>query len=287
MTRHRFIAPIVAAALACLAAPAAVAADGPVWRQVEPDRLVFMELQDGLVVIELNPRFAPKTVRQFRDLAGRGFYDGLPFYRVIDGFVAQGGDGSDLGKRSDVPLIDAEFEIEWPDEADWTPAQEPDLFAPQTGFIDGFAVARDPREGTAWLAHCPGAVAMARNEGPDTSRTDFYIVIGQAPRYLDRNMNVFGRVVHGMDAVQRIRRGKQADNGILSDDGAVSRIRKVRLGTDIPEEERLTVLVPDTADKSFEDMLDDRRKRKQKFFHNRPPQVLDVCQVPTAGRVTR
>ena len=77
------------------------------------------------------------------------------------------------------------------------PAREPDLFARQTGFIEGFAGARDPQGGTAWLAHCPGAVAMARNEGPDTSRTDFYIVIGQAPRYLDRNMNVFGRVVHG------------------------------------------------------------------------------------------
>ena len=73
-----------------------------------------MEMQEGQVVIELNPLFAPKTVRQFRRLASEGFYDGLSFYRVIDGFVAQGGDGSDLGERSEVPLIDAEFEIDWP-----------------------------------------------------------------------------------------------------------------------------------------------------------------------------
>ena len=215
----------------------AICQDDLVWNAMEPDNTVYLELQEGTVVIELNPMFAPKTVKQFRDLVGRGFYDGLLFYRVIDGFVAQGGDGSDLGERSDVPLIDAEFEIDWPEEAVWTPAQESDLFAPQTGFIDSFAVARDPREGKAWLAHCPGVVAMARNEGPDSSRTDFYIVIGQAPRYLDRNMNVFGRVVHGMDAVQRIRRGKPADNGIISDEGAVSRIRRIRLGTEIPDEE--------------------------------------------------
>ena len=263
------------------------AAGGPVWREVDPDRLVFMELQEGLVVIELNPLFAPKTVRQFRELAEAGFYDGLDFYRVIDGFVAQGGDGSDLGERSEIPLIEAEFEIDWPAEVDWMPVQAPDLFAPETGFIDGFAVARDPAKGKAWLAHCPGVVAMARNEGADSSRTDFYIVIGQAPRYLDRNMNVFGRVIFGMDVVQRIHRGKASDNGIITDDGASTRIRTLRTGTQVPKEERLRALVPDTADKSFSGLLDDRRKRKQKFFHNPPPRVLDVCQVPVSGRVTR
>ena len=287
MDPRRLLTGLLATALSLSAGLAAAqVAEGPLWREVDPERLVFMELRDGLVVIELNPLFAPKTVKQFRELADRGFYDGLGFYRVIDGFVAQGGDGSDLGERSEIPLIDAEFEIDWPQEVNWTPVQAPDLFAEQTGFIDGFAVARDPGEGTAWLTHCPGVVAMARNEGPDSSRTDFYIVIGQAPRYLDRNMNVFGRVIHGMDAVQRIRRGKPADNGIITDDAASSRIRSLRTGSAIPEDERLTALVPDTGDKSFRDMLDDRRKRKQKFFHHPPPRVLDVCQVPVGGRVT-
>jgi peptidylprolyl isomerase len=265
----------------------AEAASEPLWREVDPDRLVFMELQEGQVVIELNPLFAPKTVKQFKQLVSDGFYDGLSFYRVIDGFVAQGGDGSDLGERSEVPLIDAEFEIDWPEDVAYTQAQAPDMFAPQTGFIDGFAVARDKSDNKAWLIHCPGVVAMARNEGPDSSRTDFYIVIGQAPRYLDRNMNVFGRVIHGMDIVQKIRRGKPADNGIIVDDVTSSRIRKISLGSEIPEEERVTALVLDTGDESFRSYLDDRRNRKQKFFHNRPPKVLDVCQVPMAGRVTK
>jgi peptidylprolyl isomerase len=287
MRGHRILSGLMVALLALLAGTPVKAASEPLWREIEADRLVFMQLQEGLVVIELNPLFAPKTVQQFRRLVRDGFYDGLSFYRVIDGFVAQGGDGSDLGEYSEVPLIESEFEIEWPEEIDYIQAQSPDLFAPETGFVDGFAVGRDPENNSGWLAHCPGVVAMARNEGPDTSRTDFYIVIGQAPRYLDRNMNVFGRVVHGMDAVQRILRGKPADNGIIEDDMARSRMRSVRLGSDIPDEERPRVLVPDSTDPSFKGFLNGRRDRKEKFFHQRPPRVLDVCQVPMAGRVTR
>jgi peptidylprolyl isomerase len=267
--------------------PALALAEDPTWREVDPQNLVFMDLFEGQVVIELNPTFAPKTVQQFRQLVQDRFYEGLSFYRVIDGFVAQGGDGSDLGERSNIPLIEAEFEREWSEDFVYMPAQKPDFFAPDTGFIDGFAVGRDPDQGTAWLTHCPGVIAMARNDGADSSRTDFYIVIGQAPRYLDRNMNVFGRVIHGMDVVQRVRRGAAADNGIISDDTASSRIRSIRLAGEVPEEERLQAFVLDTSSKGFADLLRDRRERRQRFFHRKPPQVLDVCQVPMAGRVTR
>jgi peptidylprolyl isomerase len=272
---------------AVMAPAAALAADDLIWRAVDPENLVLMDLPDGRVAIELNPRFAPRTVRQFRTLVRDRFYDGLPFYRVIDGFVAQGGDGSDLGEFSEVPLLAAEFETELDEEAPWVTVQKNDLFAEETGFIDGFAVARDARSRTAWLTHCPGTVAMARNEGPDTSRTDFYIVIGQAPRYLDRNMNVFGRVVAGMDVVQRIRRGRPADNGVIRDDAASTRIRRMTIAADLPEPERPTVLVIDTEDASFRALLDGRRDRREKFFHHKPPRVLDVCQVPMAGRLTR
>lgn len=257
------------------------------WRQVDPDRLVFMELQEGRVTIELNPLFAPETVEQFRELVQRRFYDGLGFYRVIDGFVAQGGDGSDLGELSNVPLINAEFEIEPPADLLFTSVQKPGLFAAETGFVDGFPVARDERGEQLWIPHCPGIVAMARNESPDSSRTDFYIVIGQAPRYLDRNMNVFGRVIDGMDVVQRIKRGPPGDNGVIRVDTEMSRIRSMRLAADIDEAERLDAFVMDTTSEGFAELLDQRRVRRHKFFHHRPPEVLDVCQVPMAGRVTK
>jgi peptidylprolyl isomerase len=277
----------VAACLIGLLPLFAYAADDLIWREVDPENLVIMELYEGQVAIELNPMFAPDTVRQFRKLVQEHFYDGLSFYRVIDGFVAQGGDGSDLGELSLVPLIDAEFESELPEKVAFTPVQKDDLFAPETGFIDGFAVARDSTGKTAWLTHCPGVVAMARNDSIDSSRTDFYIVIGQAPRYLDRNMNVFGRVVDGMDAVQRIRRGPAGENGIIQDETLSSRIRSMKLASDMPREERLSALVIDTNSKGFGKLLKDRRNRKQKFFHHKPPEVLDVCQVPMAGRLTR
>jgi peptidylprolyl isomerase len=265
----------------------AVAATDIIWRQVDPDNLVFIDLSEGEVAIELNPLFAPETVKQFRRLVQERFYDGLSFYRVIDGFVAQGGDGSDLGELSLVPLIDAEFERDLPDGTGFTSVQKNDLFAPETGFVDGFAAARDVAENKAWLTHCPGVIAMARNDGPDSSRTDFYFVIGQAPRYLDRNMNVFGRVIHGMDVVQKIRRGPADDNGIIQDETATSRIRGMRLASDIPKDERLSGFVMDTNSKGFEKLLKNRRNRKQKFFHNKPPRVLDVCLVPVPASITK
>jgi len=275
------------AALLSAGLPGLAVADDPTWREVEPENLVFMDLHEGQVVIELNPIFAPKTVEQFRRLVQERFYEGFSFYRVIDGFVAQGGDGSDLGALSDVPLIEAEFEREWPADQPFTPVQKPDLFAPETGFVDGFAAGREAAGGKTWLTHCPGAVAMARNDDAGSSRTDFYIVIGQAPRYLDRNMNVFGRVIHGMEAVQKIARGPAADNGIIRDETRVSRIRSMKLGSDIPKEERLSAFVMDTNSPGFEQLLRDRRERKQRFFHHQPPRVLDVCQVPMAGRLTK
>jgi peptidylprolyl isomerase len=275
------------AALTALAPVAFAAEPEPVWREVDPENLVFLELHEGRVVIELNPTFAPATVKQFRRLVRERFYDGLSFYRVIDGFVAQGGDGSDLGELSNVPLIEAEFERDWSNDLPYTAAQKPDLFAPETGFVDGFAVARDPAAETVWLAHCPGVVAMARNESPGSSRTDFYFVIGQAPRYLDRNMNVFGRILDGMAAVQKIRRGRPENNGVIQDETASSRIRSMWLAADIPESERFSAYVVDTSGAAFKALLENRRDRKQPFFHNRPPNVLDVCQIPVASRVTK
>jgi peptidylprolyl isomerase len=277
----------VIAVLIGLSPCCAVAAKDPTWREVDPDNLVFIELFEGQVVLELNPQFAPKTVTQFRKLVQQRFYNGLSFYRVIDGFVAQGGDGSDLGELSLVPLIEAEFETKRNDDVPFTRVQKNDLFADETGFITGFATARDLSDNTIWLTHCPGAVAMARNDSPDSSRTDFYIVIGQAPRYLDRNMNVFARVIEGMDVVQQIKRGPVNENGIFQDDTSSSRIRSMRLASDIPKKERLSGFVVDTSSKGFEQYLESRRDRKQKFFHNKPAAVLDICQVPVASRTTK
>lgn len=283
-----------------LAPSLAMGQDDLIWNSLEPDNTVYLELLEGTAVIQLNPQFAPKTVKKFKALLADQFYRGLSFYRVIDGFVAQGGDESDMDGSEIKTLLKAEFEIDWPqkpkdkDKAkdwlamSWTPVQTDDLFAPYTGFIDGFPAARDKASGgKAWLTHCPGTVAMARNDDPDSSGTDFYIVIGQAPRYLDRNLTVFGRVVWGMDAVQRIKRGPIDDNGIIEKDLDRSYIKRMRLASSIAPGERLDLYVADTNGKGFESMLKDRRNRKQSFFHHKPPRVLDVCQVPVPVRLEK
>jgi len=170
----------------------------------------------------------------------------------------------------------------------WTPVQTDDMFAAYTGFIDGFPAARDDKKaGKAWLTHCPGTVAMARNDDPDSGSTDFYIVIGQAPRYLDRNLTVFGRVVWGMDVVQRIKRGSARENGIIEEDLERSWIKRMRLASSIDAEQRLDIYVADTNTDGFKKMLKQRRNRNQKFFHHKPPKVLDICQVPVPARLEK
>ena len=279
---------------------ACFAQDDLVWNPLDADNTVYLELQEGTVVIQLNPVFAPKTVEHFKQLIADQFYAGTSFYRVIDGFVAQAGDGSDIDGSEAAAPLKAEFEIDWPlkpaDEEEaknwtpmsWTPVQSNDLFAAYTGFIDGFPAARDDdKAGKVWLTHCPGTVAMARNDDPDSGATDFYIVIGQAPRYLDRNLTVFGRVVWGMDVVQRIKRGPALKNGIIEADLERTWIKQARLASALDQAQRLDVYVADTNSPGFLQMLKDRRERSQKFFHYKPPEVLDVCQVPVPARLEK
>jgi peptidylprolyl isomerase len=274
------------ALLLAAALPQAVAAQAEMtWREVSPERLVYMDLAEGQVIIELNPRFAPKTVAQFERLVKADFYRGLSFYRVIDGFVAQAGDESDINLPNTEPALPPEFELERDKDLPWRSVEREDLYQAETGFIDGFGAARDRRH--VWLTHCPGAVAMARSTEPDSGSTDFYIVIGQAPRYLDRNLTIFGRVLQGMDVVQRIQRGRTEDNGVIASDTARSRISRMRMGSDLDAQERRQVFVMDTHSEGFADFMQARRHRRDDFFHRKPPAVLDVCQVPVATRVEK
>jgi len=283
-----------------ITAPSVPAQQDLIWNSAGPENTVYLRLKEGTVVIQLNPTFAPKTVERFKELLEEQFYRSLSFYRVIDGFVAQGGDESDIDDSPSAKTLKAEFEIDWPlkpkdkDEAkdwqpmSWTLVQKDDMFAPYTGFIDGFPAARDQKKaGKAWLTHCPGSVAMARNEDPNSGSTDFYIVIGQAPRYLDRNLTIFGRVIWGMDVVQRIKRGPPLENGMIEEDLKRSWITRMQLASSLAKSERLDIYVADTNSKGFKNMLKKRRDRKDKFFHHQPPKVLDICQIPILSRLEK
>lgn len=258
------------------------------FQKVPADDLIIMELDSGRVMIQLIPAVAPNHVARFKQLVASGQYDGKSFYRVIEGFVAQGGLENDdtLNTEDATKLAPLGIESELAYQAEqFTVVQTPDLFAPETGFFSGFPAAADPETHKAWLTHCPGALAMARGNEADSATSDFYIVIGQAPRYLDRIMTVFGRVVSGFDAVQRIRRGKSSENGIISDVEQRTIIHKVSLVSMLPEAEQPLVEVLKTQGDTFSERIASRKHRSHAFFFKKPPAVLDVCQIPLPVKI--
>src|SRR6202007_1189089 len=102
------------------------------------------------------------------------------------------------------------------------------------------------------MIHCPGPFAFARDDKADTATTEFYVVIGEAPRRLDRNLTAFGRVIDGMDNLQKLTRGNPAvDNGVIADKTKQDPIFAMHLASDMPEAERPHYEVMRTDSKAF------------------------------------
>jgi len=277
--------------------PAASAEPVSDWRDVDPQNLVLIDTKYGQVAVELAPEFAPKHVARLRALIRAHFYDGLSFYRVIDGFVAQGGIGEGTASTKDHPVettdlskwpaLKAEFDRASKPDPVFTPLGNADLMAPEVGFENGFAVARDPAEHREWLIHCPGTFAFARDNDPDTATTEFYIVIGEAPRRLDRDLTAFGRVLSGMQYLQKLERGDpEIDNGVIADASKRDPIIRVRIASDLRAAERPAYQVIRTESKTFADAVESRRHPTSPFYFRKPPPVLDICGVPVAVKRT-
>jgi peptidylprolyl isomerase len=263
------------------------------WRTLDLNNTVLLTLPHGKVVIELAPQFSPKHVAQFSSLVKKGFYDGEQFYRVIDGFVAQGGPVDDSEKDKSIPTL--AIEETWNTKKDWPFAkvQKNDLFAFETGFKDGFAIARDKATNESddkvktWLTHCPGTLAMARGNEADTATSHFYFVIGQAPRYLDKIMTIFGRVVYGMNPIQAKQRTSVIEGEKAIEKSNFTSMVSMQLMSDVPVTERIIIEVENTSPQVFSEKVTNRRLRENAFFYKTPPPVLYVCQVPIKSRVIR
>ena len=259
------------------------------WRALDPENTVLLELPQGQVLIELAPRFAPRHAQNIRTLVRGGYFDGLAIIRVQDNYVAQWGDPEEdetrarpLGQAAE--KLPAEFTIPYRG-LPITRLPDVDGWAPVTGYVDGFPVAADPKKNLAWLTHCYGMVGAARAQAPDSSNgSGLYAIIGHAPRALDRNITVVGRVVSGIELLSSLPRGGGA-MGFYDKPEQRLGLQRVRLLADLPAAERpaLQQLRSDSA--TWQALLDARRHRGGWFVHS--PEHLEVCSAAVPTRPAR
>jgi peptidylprolyl isomerase len=296
---------VIALTLAALGVHTAHAADAPAspaktmqqvldaskpadWRPLDAASTLYMELERGRVVIELADAFAPLHADNIRTLVRQKYFDGLAILRVQDNFVTQWGDpdGDDAQKARSFGEAKRTLAPEFTRALaglPFTRLADGDVFAPEVGFSNGFPAARDTKSGEAWLAHCYGMVGAGRgNEADSGSGAELYVVIGHAPRQLDRNIATVGRVVRGMELLAALPRG----SGPLGfHEKAEQRvpIRSVRLATDVSKAERsdLEVLRTDTA--TFSALVESRRNRRDDWYLA-PAGRIDLCNVPIPVR---
>jgi peptidylprolyl isomerase len=222
--------------------------DASDWRRLDPENTLVLEIHGKPIIMELAARIAPRHVANIRTLARSGYYTSSGVVRVQDNYVAQWADPYDEDKAKMKPLgsalakLPAEFSIPFKD-LPLTRFQDADGWAPVTGFVDGLPVAADPAKNQAWIAHCYGVVGAARGNEPDSSNgTSLYAIIGQAPRALDLNITVVGRVVQGMEVLSSLPRGPGAMGFYEKPEQAIA-ITRARLLADIPESERPVIEV--------------------------------------------
>ncbi len=274
------------------------------WKSIAASDLLVMELAPDAagkarrVVIQLMPApYSAGWVVNIRRLAAAKWWDNTAIVRVQDNYVVQWGDPDAEDEARAKPLPDGITQV--PESgyvvpsrvitAHETPAPPPaivhrprgDAYAEFTDFSDSWPVARDHEN--EWPVHCYGMVGVGRNLSPDTgSGAELYTVIGHAPRHLDRNIAVVGRVVEGIEHLSSLPRGT-GELGFYETPGERTVIRSVRLASDLPRAARpaLEYLASDTE--SFARYAEARANRKDAFF-NIPAGGADICNIPVPIR---
>jgi peptidylprolyl isomerase len=253
------------------------------WRPLDPQNTLYMELAGGRVVIELTPQFAPQHVANVEALARGNYFDGLAIVRAQDNYVVQWGDpGGKKSVGSAHRTLPAEFERPLRG-LSVTKLPDPDTYASEVGFVEGFPVALDPLTGRAWLVHCYGMVGAGRDNDVDSGGgTELYAVIGQAPRHLDRNVTLLGRVVSGMELLSVMPRGSGPLGRYERPEQRVP-IRSMRVAADVPQAQRTELEVLRTDTPTFLAYVEARRNRHEEWFKV-PAGRVDVCNLPIPVR---
>jgi peptidylprolyl isomerase len=285
-------AVLAAAALAALAgAPAQArspseilaASQASEWRRIDPAHTLYLDLESGRVVIELAPGFAPHHAANIEALVRAGYFDHAFIVRSQDNYVVQwsqpdtkaplGTAQRTLKAEFERPIAGVPFDV----------LPDPDTYAPEVGFAWGMPAARDPKLGTMWLAHCYGMVGAGRDEDADSGGgTELYAVNGEAPRNLDRNVTLVGRVVQGMELLSSLPRGT-GDMGFYKTEAERIPIQRVRLAADVPAAERQELEALKTDSASFRELVESRRNRKDSWYKVSAGRI-GLCNAPLPVR---
>ena len=254
------------------------------WRPNSPDNTLYLEIPSGRVIMELAPNFAPRHVANIKALVAAKYFDGLAITRVQDNFVAQWGDAENA--RPTAPAarnLAPEFDRADGPDLPFTTLLDADGYAPTVGFSGGFPAARDGRTRRAWLTHCYATLGVGRDMAADSgSGTELYVVIGHAPRQLDRNVTVVGRVLRGIELLASLPRGTGA-MGFYDPPSERIPIRSVRLASDLPSEARTPLEVLRTDTPSFQALSESRRNRHDAWYLHQSDHI-DLCNVPIPVR---
>jgi peptidylprolyl isomerase len=289
--------PLLAQEAKTFPAPSEIvaAAKADEWVAIESSDLMIMDLapdskgRPRRVVIQLIPEpFSQGWVGNIRKLAAAKFWDGTSINRVQDNYVVQWGDATEKKALPNGLAVVSESEYVFPEALTRSRSLDPIFVPPNniirwTSFHKGFPVAGVGTPDTArnWPTHCYGMVGVGRNLSPDTGTgAELYTVIGHAPRHLDRNIALVGRVIEGIEHMSSLPRGTGA-LGFYETEGERVPIISVRLGNEARDVPAFEYLNTDSA--SFAAYADARANRRDPFF-NVPAGGADICNIPVPIR---
>jgi peptidylprolyl isomerase len=253
------------------------------WRTLDPENTLYMEFPAGRVIIELAPDFAPNHVANVKALAREGYFTNGAVTRVQDNYVAQWAQAADPERapKVGVKTLKAEFTRPRDTTIGFDILPDPDTYAPEVGFSNGFAAARD--ETAMWLTHCYGTVGVGRDNDPDSGGgTELYAIIGQSPRGLDRNITVLGRVIQGMELLSSLPRGT-GDLGFYTTPDQYHRFTGIKVAADVPAERRTNLETLRTDSETFATLVNSRRWRNDAFYHV-PQGRIGLCNITVPSR---
>jgi peptidylprolyl isomerase len=257
------------------------------WRRPDPQNLLVMRLPSGPVVMELDPAYSPLHVANIETLVRERYFDGVAIVRVQDDFVDQWDDPETLDGgnphqarplRKAKATLPPEFTRPIARSLPWVRLPDGDVYAPEVGFTEDLPAARDPARNETWLVHCYGTLAVGRDNPPNSGNgSELYVVIGESPRRLDRNLAVVGRVVAGMDRLSTLPRGP-GPMGFYAHPKDRTPILDIRVAADLPPSQRPNIEILRTDSPTFQRILATARNRHDAFYV-RPPGKVDICAV--------